>query len=229
MNFGGATWNVSDTGIWLESPEKFVGPELRRMLHQERVDGALALIRTRGQPSTMQRLKQQYGELIDEAAQHFKLPAAWIAAMACIEAVRIPGSVELDRFSLRDEDGRKLADFDSRPNRVSAGLMQTLLSTARAMASRVDLKPHFAGRPEQLDLGHLCVPRISLMLGAAYMRDRADAVGMDPIFLVGAYNAGGLYPSKDNPWNIRTYGRDRIPKFVAYHNDWLTLKSLETR
>jgi len=42
--------------------------------------------------------------------------------------------------------------------------------------------------------------------------------------IVAAYNAGGVYGDDSNPWNLRTYGLGRIPKFAAYVNDWLSLE-----
>ncbi len=221
---GGARWaTAADGKLWLEQAKRFVTPKLYQVLSVTHQDGA-ELLRTRGAPTSMATLQHQHGHHIKEAATLFRLSEACIAGMIAIEALRVPNSAEMDRFSLRDEDHRRFADYESRPHRVSAGLMQTLLSTARSMVEHVDLRPHFAGHPHDLDLGHLCVPRISILLGAAYMRDRIDNnCGHDPILLVGAYNAGGLYADKSNAWNIRTFGADRIPKFVAYHNDWLAL------
>jgi len=53
---------------------------------------------------------------------------------------------------------------------------------------------------------------------------QADRYGLDPILIVAAYNAGGVYGDDSNPWNLRTYGLGRIPKFAAYVNDWLSLE-----
>lgn len=179
------------------------------------------ILTTKGDPKTMGTMRREYGELIGISSRFFDIPSAWIAGMITIEALRIKGTLSFDPISLRDEDGQDFAHWDKRPNRVSAGLMQTLVSTARQMAEKHNTHPVWNGRPVSVDLGHLTIPEVSIFLGAAYMRDRADKYGMDPIKIVAAYNAGGVYADSGNPWNLRTYGLDRIPKFAAYTNDWL--------
>lgn len=221
---GGAKWAIMPNGgIALEDGLAHCSAGLRRMLTVAKNVKGFEVLRTTGTPTTMQTLKEQHGRAIREASREFDVPEHWIAGMIAIEAVRIKGTVEMDVFSLRDEDGRNFARYQERPRRVSAGLMQTLLSTARMMAAFVDLCPLFAGDPEELDVGHLCVPAISIKLGTAYMAHQGNRYGADPVLLVGAYNAGGVYAGSKSPWNIRTYGQDRIPKFVAYANDWLAL------
>lgn len=182
------------------------------------------VLRTKGKPLTMQTLQTEHGATIAAAAERFEIPEAWIAGMIAIEARRIPKTFHFDPISLRDEDDLRMVDYKTRPHRVSAGLMQTLLSTARSMAKKHDLQTTFAGAETELDLGHLCVPDISITLGTAYMRHQADRYGLDPILIVAAYNAGGVYDDDSNPWNLRTYGLGRIPKFAAYVNDWLSLE-----
>lgn len=184
-----------------------------------------AVLTTRGEPTTMRTLRSEYGDIIGRASRVFDIPDAWIAGMIVIEARRIPGSLSFDPISLRDEDGRDFAKWPERPNRVSAGLMQTLVSTARQMAEKHSLHPEWAGVKTDVMLGHLTIPEISIFLGTAYMRDRADRYGLDPILLVAAYNAGGVYKHAGNVWNLRTYGETRIPKFAAYANDWLRILS----
>jgi soluble lytic murein transglycosylase-like protein len=178
-------------------------------------------LRTRGRPRTMSTLDADYGASIEEAGARFELPASWVAAMVSIEAAR--RGFRFDPRSLRREPG--YVDDETTPHRISAGLMQTLLSTARQMSRSFGLGVTFGAERVPLALGDLMVPRRSLLLGAAYMRDRADRFGADPVLLVAAYNAGGVYHSSGNPWRLRTYGRTRIPKFVAYHNDWLAARA----
>ncbi len=74
----------------------------------------------------------------------------------------------------------KFVDYKTRPHRVSAGLMKTLLSTARSMAKKYDLQITFAGAETELDLGHLCVPDISITLGTAYMRTKQTVMDWTP-------------------------------------------------
>lgn len=185
----------------------------------------------------MQTLREEYGPAIEAASEVFRIPVAWIAGMIAIEAIRIPGTLSCDPISLRDEDyaagdvDRKLERYRDRPNRISAGLMQTLLSTARRMNRKHRLFGDDGcagaayGPSGTLDLVDLCVPERSILLGTAYMRHQVDEYEADPILIVGAYNAGGLYETSRNPWRIRTYGYDRVPEFAAYHNDWLAMEA----
>lgn len=217
---GGVGWRQLDDGrIRLEGGVHHTSEDLRPLV----VTDADGCIRTRGEPLTMRRLIADYGDLISCAAETFGVDAPTICAMIGIEALKLRGSVSFDPFSLRDEDGEHFRDIESRPGRVSAGLMQTLLRTARQMADKHNLTTSFAGTVDRLELGHLCVPEISIYLGTAYLADRDEACCCegDPILLVGAYNAGGLYRTNRNPWRIRTHQADRIPKFAAYYNDVL--------
>lgn len=223
----GAGWRILEDGrIVLEGGTAYASIALRVTTDD---DGA---IRTRGEPATARTLLHEYGGHIERAAARFDLPASWVAAMVTIEAGRIPGTLSFDPISIADEDVRQsgletpLHRYRERPHRISAGLMQTLLSTARLEYHRRDLPfTDLYGPDGTLDLPDLCCPHRSLMLGAAYMRTQADRFGEDPVLLVGAYNAGGVYSTSDNPWRIRTYGYDRIPKFCAYHNDILEVLS----
>ena len=231
---GGSGWRyLQDSRIVLEGGLADASDALRPYLEVD-TDGAT---RTRGEPRTMAVLLEEYGPAIVAASMHCHIPTAWIAGMIAIEAERLPGTLSFDPISIRDEDfaagdvGRELERYRERPHRVSAGLMQTLLATARAMneehqwfgdEGRLGAAYGPAG---SLDLADLCVPERSILLGTAYMRHQVGRFDADPILIVGAYNAGGVYETSKNPWRIRTYGVDRIPKFAAYHNDWLALEA----
>ena len=219
---GGATWSILDDGrIVLHDVMRHASIDFRRYIRLDD-DGA---VRTKGEPKTAQLLLEEYGGYIELAATYSGIPAAWIGAMITIEANRIPGLLAYDPISLRDEDGQNFRNYRSRKHRVSAGLMQTLLSTAEFV--QLDsvvfemMAFDWTGARDELDLCDLCIPRTSIALGAAYMLRQVDEYGRDPVLLVGAYNAGGVYVTSKNPWRIRTYGYDRIPKFAAYHNDIL--------
>lgn len=218
----GASWSFLEDGrIVLDDVMRHASIAFRRYVRLDE-DGA---IRTKGEPKTARLLLEEYGEHIHDAARLTGLPGSWIGAMATIEANRIPGLLAFDPISLRDEDGQNFRSYRSRKRRVSAGLMQTLLSTAESVQHETvvrEMWPHdFTGARGNLDLCDLCIPRLSIALGAAYMLEQINEFGRDPILLVGAYNAGAVYSTSRNPWRIRTFGHDRIPKFAAYHNDIL--------
>lgn len=186
--------------------------------------------RTEGRPLTMATLAQDYGVAIRYAADIFDLEPALIAAMIAKESVReSPDWWRMDPTSHRRE-----------PSGVeSGGLMQTLLKTAQSMNDKYELfvdvvqdhNGNVSEMPATLGMQDLLVPERSILLGAAYLRHLADsdgrhwdaAAGEDPVLLCAAYNAGGVYTSKRNPWKLRTYGTSRIDGFIEYFNDWHAL------
>lgn len=181
-------------------------------------------LRTRGAPLTMQKLYEQHGAHLRTESTRFHVPFSWIAGMIAIEAHRFADR-SFDPLSLRDEDDWNFQHYQERPHRVSAGLMQTLLSTAREMAERHQITLSLEGKVVELDLGDLCRPELSITLGTAYMHHHMEQGVLDPIKLVAAYNAGGVYPSTRHPWKLRVFDATRIPKFVAFHNDMIAVLS----
>lgn len=222
-----AGWRYHEDGrIILEGGLAFVG-ELKRYVELDDV-GA---IRTKGKPKTARTLRAEYGKHIAAAGAAFGIPEHVIAGMIAIEAKKLRGTSSYDPFSRRDEDGLDFRDMADRKRRVSFGLGQHLWTTAIATLERNrDRFPTEIASIDELHAGHLCVPEISIWLIASYIADelgeldRSRLTGpFDPgwIPIVGAYNAGRLALTDSNPWNIRTFGRDRVAKFAAYANDYL--------
>ena len=125
--------------------------------------------------------------------------------------------MRFDPVSLRHEPGFE-SDYET-PHRVSAGLMQTLLSTAQQMASKHDMPVPSRAR-------ELYDPRTSIMLGAAYCAhqrekydDGVEGFEFDFVHLTGAYNAGGVYFNRDSPFRLRTYSPTRTERAIRWHND----------
>lgn len=153
-------------------------------------------------------------------------------------------ALRMDPVSLRFE-GDYISPEDT-PSRVSAGLMQTLLSTARDMAERYpDTAPRaLSGAVRKVELGDMLIPEMSLLWGAAYMRHLLDrygdgvipllldggarAGGVDFPLMTGAYNAGGIRAQDPkgvnaNPYGLVTYGAERTERGIRWHNDcWRT-------
>jgi hypothetical protein len=194
------------------------------------VEGAgQGVLRTSGQPLTMRRLFDEYGELMREAAARFNIPVVWIAGMIPIEALmpaHPAGGRRADPVSIRREPGY-VSDAQT-PNRISAGLTQTLLSTAQNMARR-------HGLPVPTNHRELTDPRTSIMLGAAYMANRRDAYAggvegqaFDFVHLTGAYNAGRMIrvnweKANPNPFGMITYGQTRTERAIRWYNDALAV------
>jgi hypothetical protein len=161
----------------------------------------------------MELLFQDCRNDLDEASERFCVPIAWIMATVSIEATRIGRTLHFDPQCVREEPGFR-SDTET-PNRVSPGLMQTLISTAQAMHDRYDLND--IDRPRtRFDL---MSARTSLLHGTAYIAYQMGRYSDDPVLsCVAAYNAGSVRDAS-NVWNLRTYSDTRVDKWLAFHND----------
>jgi len=170
--------------------------------------------RTGGEPVTMRFLWEDFGGAFARAAQHCGVGVDLLMALAAIESVALPGSLHRNACSERHEPG--YLDVKRTSNKVSVGLLQTLVSTARSVAG-------WAGY-SGLTLEMLRDPTISVSCGAAYLRSLWLRHNGDPVLAQAGYNAGGIYASTLNPWHLRTYSPDRTDRFIAWYNDchaWL--------
>ena len=159
--------------------------------------------RTRGRPATVTRIWETFGEEIDGVARARGVPCPLIIATICTESGGNPDAVRLEPGYRTDEET---------PHRVSVGLTQTLISTAReAMAM-------------SLDREWLRRPRNAVDAGTAYIARQARVTRLDPPLVAAAYNAGRLAhnPSDRNRWRLRQYpiGTGKhCDRFVAFYND----------
>ena len=189
--YGGRRWRLTPEGIETEDA---------------------GILRTKGKPLTVTRLWQDFGDAIRHACWELDVPSDLVVAMIPIEAVRTSDG-RYDPRSIREEPG--YVSDEETPHRVSPGLMQTLISTARRMADKYDLLP-----PDRVTRELLFDPYYSILLGTAYLAHQIERYGPDPVLLCGAYNAGGVYETARNTWRIRTYGKTRMDRYVAWFNDY---------
>ncbi len=165
--------------------------------------------RTPGAPRTATLCWQRHGGAMQAAAQRFGVPVELLLATACTES---GGQAE----ALRQEPGY-ISDAAT-PARVSPGLMQTLLSTARAVL-----------HDPSLDRAALLQPATSLAAGAAMIRQQAlGSTGFDPPLVAIAYNAGSLRPMPSDPdWGLVQTRRDarhlHADAFCGFFNDALAV------
>lgn len=191
---GGRRWRLTPDGVETRNPS---GPPWRP--------------RTGGEPVSVAVLMADYGDAFVAAARAFGIGVDVLVALACVEAAVLDDGIGRDPRSVRRETGY---ESDERtPNRVSYGLMQPLLSTARGVAHEIGLAKADLGPEELYD------PQVSLMVAAAYLRSRWNRHGGDPVLMQAAYNAGGVYPG-DTPFGLRTYSPGRTDKFLAFLNDF---------
>lgn len=133
------------------------------------------------------------------------VPVELIIATICTESSGNPRAKRL-------EPGCDTVDPERTPHRISIGLMQTLLSTAREARSMPSLR-----------LDDLLIPKESIAAGAAYIWRQARITRFDPPLVAAAYNAGGVYynSSPQNAWRLRQYpiGTSKhVDRFVRFFN-----------
>jgi len=196
------------------------GPPLGQGRHRWRLtraglelQGEAAPRRTPGEPRLAAACWARHGAAMAEAARRFGVPVELLLATALTES----GG---NAAAIREEPGFT-SDAET-PHRVSPGLMQTLIATAREVL----------GDPS-LDRARLLDPATSIAAGAAMIRRQAMGgrvpTGFDPPLVAIAYNAGSLRPSRDatDPWGMvqtrRGSGAWHADSFCAFLGDALAL------
>lgn len=218
---GGARWRYLEDGrLVFEDGLKLASPDYRPHL---RLDDEGA-VRTKGEPATARTLIAEHGDNIIAAAKRFKVSPALVASMILCESGRREGSLSRDPISIRFEPG--YIDDEATPGKVSAGLMQTLLRTARDMcgaASGWSPANAVTNKPRLLVRQDLYIPDVSILLGVAYIAQQSRRYKTQDVLLMhAAYNCGGIYESPTLSLKLKAYGKDdRFVKAAAYLNDWI--------
>ena len=153
----------------------------------------------------------RFREPILAAIVRHPVPIENVLACICTESSGNPAP------PVRLEPGCNLQDPSQTPARCSHGLMQTLLSTARATL-----------HDPALSLDALARPEVSIMAGTAYMAQQAQQTRHDPPLAAAAYNAGSLRhdASAANRWRLVQYpiGTSRhVDRFVGFVNAAMSL------
>ena len=157
-----------------------------------------------GEPKTVRRVWNSFSKHIEEWGAKFAIPLEIIIATICTESSGDP-------LSIRTEPGY-VSDV-STPDKVSPGLMQTLISTARnALADNT------------INRAWLLEPGNSIRAGTAYIASQWKTTNLDPPKAACAYNAGGLYynASPGNRWKMRQYpinSSQHADRFIKWFND----------
>ena len=168
--------------------------------------------RTAGAPLSVRLLWEDFGPALQRASLHCGVGLDTLVALAAKEAVSLPGGCHRDAACARREPG--FTSEARTPHRLSSGLLQTLISTARSVA------PWAGFTAAEITAARLHDPAVSAACGAAYVRRQWLQHRGDPVLIQAAYNAGGVYVSDKNVWRLRTYGEQRTEGFIAYFNDF---------
>lgn len=161
-----------------------------------------------GPPTTVRNIWQNFGTDIQASARKYAVPVELIVATIATESRGNPNAE-------RTEPG--FVSYQATPHRVSIGLMQTLISTAREASGNPSLAPD-----------DLRLPGTSIAAGTAYIAQQAGITNLDPPKVACAYNAGGLYRNvgAGNPWRMRQFPIGtgaHADRFVAWFNDCFLL------
>jgi hypothetical protein len=153
----------------------------------------------------VERVLSEYADAIVTASVRFPVPAELVVATICTESSGQPRAKRL-------EPGCDLEDPSRTPRRVSVGLMQTLLSTAREALGE-----------ETLTLAALENPSTSIRAGMAFMWRQGRATRFDPPLVACAYNAGSVRyeGSAANRWRMCQYPigtAKHADRFVRFFN-----------
>lgn len=153
---------------------------------------------------TIPRVIDAYHNEIRAASSTFMVPYELIVATICTES---SGRSDV----IREEPG--YVSDDATPHRVSAGLMQTLLATAREALGN-----------QSIFRNDLLQPATSIAAGTAYISQQFHFTSFDPPKVSCAYNAGGIYQNKSNKnrWKMRQYpigSSQHADRFVLWFND----------
>ena len=151
------------------------------------------------------RVLSEVAGAIATASMRFPVPVELVVATICTES---GGRARAARF----EPGCDLEDPARTPRRVSVGLMQTLLSTAREALG-----------DETITLAALENPSVSIRAGMAFIWRQAGLTRLDPPLVACAYNAGSLRyeGSPGNRWKLVQYpiGTGKhADRFVRFFN-----------
>jgi hypothetical protein len=161
-----------------------------------------------GQLVTVRTIWSKFGVSAARWAESFRIPVELIVATIATQSRGDPKALRLEP---------DYVDDDKTPDKVSPGLMQTLISTARDVL-----------RQDDIDRAWLLEPDNSIRAGTACIDRQRRLTLLDPPKVACAYNAGGLYhdPSAANRWKMRQYPPGRSShgdRFVQWFNDCIAL------
>jgi hypothetical protein len=169
--------------------------------------------RSPGKPETVARVWRDLRAPLIQWSTDLGVPLELIIATICTES---GGKLDI---AARKEPGY-ISDEET-PHRISPGIMQTLIATARSVVGHA-----------MVDRAWLEQPANSIQAGTAYIASQWKSTHFDPPKVACAYNAGGVYynSSDQNRWKMRQYpiGTDKhANRFVEWFNDCFAVLGVE--
>lgn len=160
--------------------------------------------RTKGNPATVTKVWESYSAEINRTARSRGVPCALIIATICTESGGRASAIRLEPGYKSDQ---------ATPGKVSPGLMQTLISTARE-----------AMKDNSIDRDWLLKAGNSIEAGTAVIAKQSSKTHLDPPLVAAAYNSGGVYEQTgaNNRWKLRQYPigtSAHCDRFIKFFND----------
>jgi Putative peptidoglycan binding domain/Transglycosylase SLT domain len=204
----GLSRDLKDITARLLQPQRFLDSVSWRLTAQGLSVNGLPASGTAGMPTTVLAVLDSFGTDIDTISKDCNVPVELIVATIAVESGGDPTARRNELGWTTDKDT---------PDRVSVGLMQTLITTARQVMNNTNL-----------DADWLCIAQNSIGAGTRYIASQFDMTGFDPPKVACAYNAGGLYydPSPGNLWRMRQYPIGtpaHANRMIAFFNDSFSL------
>lgn len=180
---GGVRWRLTNDGVEIEGR---------------------GIERTADNPVTVTRIWDEFYNEINDWANFYNVPCTLIIATIATESRGNSKEIRFEPGYISDS---------ATPHKVSPGLMQTLISTAR-----------WTLHDSSIDREFLYVPSNSIKAGTSYIADQRSRTALDPPKVACAYNAGGVYEnqSSGNRWRMRQYPigtSEHCDRFVKWFND----------
>ncbi|WP_237216456.1 peptidoglycan-binding protein [Falsiroseomonas oryziterrae] len=184
-----------------------------------------------GEMLAARRAFDWYGDALRRAATETGVPIELLVACACTEvlgATRRYATAEAAARAAREEPG--YVSDETTPHRVSIGVMQTLISTARQVMPLPPEDPVMW----RITRETLEDPAASIMAGASYIASQAPRTRLDPPVVACAYNAGSVYEQRGpaNHWRMRQYPigfPNHADRFVIFFNHALRLVAADRK
>lgn len=191
--------------VWhLYEPHRYYDDSINWVMTPEGLMIEGKVPRTTGQPLTVARIWMQHAQAITASARKHRVPVELIVATICTESSGDPKAVRREPGWVNDATSK---------DKVSVGLMQTLVATAELALGRDDLT-----------IEDLCDPGTSIDAGTAYIAIQRQQTRLDPPVVACAYNAGSIShdAGSSNRWKMRQYPigtGNHADRFVAWFND----------
>lgn len=173
---------------------------IRWRLTTEGLDLEGSGIERSGNPATVTKIWENYAPTINKWAEYYDIPSVLIVATIATESHGSPKALRIESGYLSDV---------ATPQRISAGLMQTLLSVTRSTLRNVTLNHTWLFKPNN-----------SVQAGASYIAEQRYLTHLDPPKVCCAYHTGGLYydHDADNRWKVQQI-RGHCDRFIRWFND----------